>query len=509
MKRQWLCSPMAILIAASFAASCAAQERAAANTNAEDARYAQLSAKLDQVLAVLGDTQRELAESRQQMHELEMKMQAIDTQSSKGEAPVSSEGDNRDVANLQAAVRQLGENTEILQAEVKQHDQTKVESSSKYPIKISGMLLSTTNLIDGAVDNVDLPVVALQRNGSVSHGSLATTWRQTLLGLDAEGPTFWGARSAADIRVDFFGQQPTGTVGYDTNAGTLRLRTAHVHVDWPNSSLTASLDSPLISPYDPTSYMSIGEPSMAWSGNLWTWSPQIEFKHLIPSSATGRVGFEAGLIDPAATASYFNTGLQANPSESSKQPGYETRVSYALGSGDRPLIVGASGYYAFEKYPYHQQIDSWAGTADWKLPLNKRLELSGELYRGRALGQLGGGAFKDFVPYGTGHQVRGLDAEGGWTQLKARISTLIEINAAIGQDSAFAGQVRQGATGGTGSTSTLYPNLTANRTLMGNIVFRPRTYLLFSLEYRKIETWQVMPPADKAQPLGLAIGYLF
>ena len=60
-----------------------------------------------------------------------------------------------------------------------------------------------------------------------------------------------------------------------------------------------------------------------------------------------------------------------------------------------------------------------------------------------------------------------------------------------------------------GPHSTLYPNLTANRTLMGNIVFRPRTYLLFSLEYRKIETWQVTPPRDNAQTFGLAIGYLF
>ena len=81
MKLQWsttLRSPIAILIAALFAASCAAQEPASARANPEDARYAELSAKLDQALAVLGDTQRELAESRQKMHDLEMRMQAID-----------------------------------------------------------------------------------------------------------------------------------------------------------------------------------------------------------------------------------------------------------------------------------------------------------------------------------------------------------------------------------------------------------------------------------------------
>jgi hypothetical protein len=253
--------------------------------------------------------------------------------------------------------------------------------------------------------------------------------------------------------------------------------------------------------------MSIGEPSMAWSGNLWSWSPQIEFKHSTSVSPTASVGFEVGLIDPAATASYFNPSLrQANPSESSMQPSYESRLFYALGSGDHALTIGASGYYGRQKYPYQQHIDSWAGAADWKLPFNQRLELSGELYRGRALGQLGGGAFKDYVPYGAGDEVRGLDAEGGWTQLKARFSPLIEANAAIGQDSAFAQELRDAAAGG---TPTTYSNLVANRTVMGNIIFRPRTYLLFSLEYRKITSWQVASPTSNSQALGLAIGYLY
>jgi hypothetical protein len=507
MKFQWsttLRSPVAILTAALFAASCAAQEPARARATSEDARYAELSAKLDQALAILGDTQRELAESRQKMQDLEIRMQAIDARSTASDAPVSPGEDNREAANLEAAVQQLQENTQILQAEVKQHDQIKVESSSKYPIKITGMLLSTTNLIDGAVDNVDLPVVALPRTGTVDHGSLATTWRQTLLGLDAQGPSVWGGHSGADVRADFFGGQSTG--GYSTNSGTLRLRTAQVHVDWPNTSLIASLDAPLISPLEPTSYMSVGEPSMAWSGNLWNWSPQIELKHSISVSQAGSIGFEAGLIDPAAT-SYFNTALrQANPAEASKQPSYEGRFSYALGSGDYPLTVGVSGYYGRQTYPYQQHIDPWAGTADWKLPLNKRIELSGELYRGRALGDLGGGAFKDYVPYGTGNEIRGLDTEGGWTQLKVRFSPIIEANAAIGQDSAFSGQVRDEAPV---ATPVIYSTLVANRTIMGNIIFRPRTYLLFSLEYRAIDSRQVTPPTDTAHTLGFAIGFLY
>jgi hypothetical protein len=509
MKPQWLItlrSPTVMLFVLLLTISCAAQNDLPAAENPADARYAQLSAKLDQVLTALDNTQRELAESRRQMHELELRVQALDTRSTKDETSSSSAAeDRRGATDLQLAVRQMQETTGILESQVKQHDQIKVESSSKYPIKISGLLLSSTNLNHGAVDNVDLPIVALPRTGSVAHGSFATTWRQTILGLDARGPSFWGAHSGADIHADFFGGQPTS--GYSTNEGTARLRTAHAYLDWPQSRLTFSLDTPLISPLEPTSFLTVAEPSMAWSGNLWNWSPQLEFKHSIATSERGNFGLQLGLIDPAGT-SYFNqTSRQANPSESSKQPGYETRLSYSLGSGDHRLTIGASGFYARQKYPYREHIDSWAGTADWKLPLSRVFELSGELYRGRALGQLGGGAFKDYVVYGAGDDILGLDDEGGWSQLKAKLSSSIEMNAAAGQDSAFAAQVRKGIP--YASASSPYSNLVANRTFLGNVIFRPRAYLLFSLEYRNITSWQVAPPTNHSQTVGLAIGYLY
>ncbi len=513
MKRQWLGRLRLLLVilwSALSAASCGAQNKTdkmgqtSASNATEDARYAQLNAKLDTVLAALGDTQRELAESRTQMQALKARIDAIDAAASSSQENALSTPGPVAAANMQESVRRLQESTQVLQAEVKQHDQTKVESFSKYPVKISGMLLSSTNLTGGGVDNVDLPIVALKPNEEVANGGLATTWRQSILGLDARGPSFWGGHSAADVRVDFFGGQPTG--GYGTNGGTLRLRTAHVDLDWPDSSLTASLDTPLISPLEPTSYLSVAEPAMAWSGNLWSWSPQLAFKHSISVSDTGRVGVEAGLIDPAATASYYNQQLrQYNASESSKQPGYESRVSYTLGTGDHPLTVGVGGYYGRQKYPDERHIDAWAGSADWKLPLGARYEVSGELYRGRALGGLGGGAFKDYVSYGE-YGVRGLNDEGGWVQFKARFSPTVESNAAIGQDSAFAREVRNAAMP---STPTTYSGLVANRTVFGNVIYRPRTYLLFSLEYRRIESWQALPPASSSQTLGLAIGYLY
>lgn len=499
-----------------IAVSCAAQ----ATPSSEDARYAQLSDKMDQVLGSLAATQQQLAESQKQVQALELRVEALEGRPGSAPAPPAtmpsvsngSPGNEQSLpgqtppqSQEEATLHQLQESTDVLQAEVKQHDQTKVESASKYPVKISGMFLSTTNLTNGRVDNIDLPAIALPKSDSVAKGGLATSWRQTILGLDARGPSLWGAHSAADVRVDFFGGEPMG--GYGGSSGAVRLRTAGVHLDWSNTELTASLDTPLISPLDPTSDVTVAEPAMSWSGNLWSWSPQIELKHSLFASTSAETGFEIGVIDPEATANYFNPALrQPSPSESAKQPGYEARVFQSIGRSDHPFTIGIGGYYDRQKYPYHEHVDAWAGTMDWKLPLTNYLELSGELYRGRGLGSLGGGAFKDYVPYENQDGVRGLDDEGGWIQLKARFASSLEGNAAIGQDSAFAGEVRNQFSG---VTSTMYSSLTANRTILGNVIYRPRTYLLFSLEYRKLMTWQAVSPGNRSQIFGLAIGYLY
>jgi hypothetical protein len=401
-------------------------------------------------------------------------------------------------------VKQLQEQDDVLQAEVKQHDQTKLESMSKYPLRISGMLLFSSFLNSGTVDTIDLPVLALPRDPTQPQGSLSATARQTILGLDATGPNLWGAHSSADISIDFFGGIPYAD--YTTSSGILRLRTAHASLDWPQRSLIASFDAPLISPLSPTSFVGVAEPALAWSGNLWTWSPQIEFKDRA-TIAGRKVGMEFGLIDPAAPAAPTGTGQRTpNASESSRQPGYESRLSYTFSLGDQPIEIGAGGYYSRQSYEYGWHNDAWAGTSDWRIPFTRYLELSGEFYRGRGIAGLGGGTWKDYVTYNNHQTFRGLNAEGGWAQIKIKMMRSLEANLAIGQDNAFAGDLRY-------SDSAMmqdnYANLARNRTGLGNVIFRPKSYLLFSAEYRNIHSWPIAGQVNTNQSLGLAAGYLF
>jgi hypothetical protein len=459
--------------------------------------------KLDQVLAALSGMQQQLDDSRQRVDQLQTEVRELRAQLAATDAGTPAETAER-ASELAQSVQQLQNQDEVLQAEVQQHDQTKVESASKFPVKISGLLLFSSFLNDGAVDNIDLPIVALPRTATNAHGSLGATFRQTILGLESKGPMLWGAHSSADLHVDFFGGVPYAD--YTTTTGTLRIRTARAKLDWANHSLIAALDSPLISPVQPTSYVGLGEPPLAWSGNLWIWIPQLESINRA-NLGGGRLGFDFSLVDPAAPGFPSIAGeRQPNAAERSRQPGYQSRISYSFPFRDRPFTLGAGGYYSRQTYSNSQHVDAWAGTADWKLPLTSWLELSGELYRGRALGGLGGGTFKDYLTDPESGAVQGLNDEGGWSQLKARMTKSLEANISIGEDAGFSQELRYYANPG---STDAYTNLARNRTVLANIIYRPKTYLLFSAEYRNIYSWPISGLVNTSQSLGLSTGYSF
>ena len=460
--------------------------------NESDSRYSELEQQMQTVLAALNDTRRQLRESEDRIDQLQGQLKLLQVQKS-GES---------DAASLATAVDELKDETEILQAEVNQHEQSKVESMSKFPVRVYGMVLFTTYANDGKVDNQIAPAAAFPRTNGIANNSFGASLSQTILGVSAYGPTLWGAKSSGDVEMDFF----NGVYGVaNTPTINARFRTGHFGLDWENTSATVEVDAPLISPRSPTSYATVGEPALSWSGNLWNWLPQFRVEQRLPVSATSHVGLEFGLIDP----SYSLPGQPAGyTSLISARPGYESRVSYNWKRGDDVYGIGAGAYYSWSRYPAEQTIDSWAFTADWNLPLQRWALLSGELYHGSGIGDLGGGGFKDAIQQASNNNYYvGLGAEGGWSQLKLRGGRQFEGNFAIGQDTAYGNHVRQGVVPPAGTMP--YWSVARNRSIMENFIYRPRTYLLFSLEHRNIETWQAVTPSNRAQVWTLSAGYLF
>ena len=498
----WAFHPLTLLSAQQADVASIAPVTADMPVHSESSSAPPSQQEIGDILRMLGEMRQDLRDSRQEVEELKKEVTEL-----KEEVAASTNG-SAGAESLKTAVDQLRDDQEVVQSQVKTLEQTKVGTESKYPLSITGMILFNSFVVDGAVDNPILPLIALPRNALYVHHSLGASLEQTELGVNANGPRLWNARTSAGVTVDFF--NPTNyAVIPPPNTMNLRLRTADINLDWKDTQVSGGLQTPLVTPLSPTSFATVGEPSLAWSGNLWTWLPQATVEHRIAATASHHGVLAFGLLDPTAGDV---TGEQAyGILRKSLQPGYEGRIAYEWGDQLRPYEIGANGYYTRQLYYTagtleNQALDFWAGTADWRIPLGGIAELSGEFYRGRGIGDLGGGAFKNVVTEHGAEYSSGLNATGGWAQLKSHLNRSLEVNAFFGEDSAEASQVRN-QTPMANPSPYLY--LVRNQSTAANIIFRPKTYLVFSGEYRYLRSWYIYGPASTAQALDLTMGYLF
>lgn len=469
--------------------------------------------------AQLEQSQRELEEMRAQIAALRVLANQNSTpaqaaSSTPGVTPSSSSSVQASSSSTAAELEDLRERQTVTESQIKTHEQTKVESESKYPVKITGLLLLNGFVNTRQVDAGATPTLAIPGSGSTG-----ASVKQTVLGFNARGPHLFGARSYADLSVDFDGNSQSGYsanfTGYaGSNSTLLRLRTAHAGLQWQDTQAYFSLDRPLFNPDSPTSLTAVAEPALAWSGNLWTWNPQLGVTHDV-AAGSHAVRLQGALIDVAdapwsvAITSAATGGTSAAGSEQSRWPGMEARVAILGSKADEGSHLGLGGYFSPHFSPLGSRYDAWAGTFDARLLLPGRLVFNASSYRGSALGGLGAGGFKDFgyfADLGTNtYYFRPLDDIGGWVQLKEKFSERLEFNAAFGLDNVFAQELRPYAVPG----GTIYQNLARNRTYTGNVIYSPSAYLLFSLEYRHIDSSPVTGLSSGSNVIGLGAGYKF
>ncbi len=323
---------------------------------------------------------------------------------------------------------------QVLNAKVEEHEQVKVESSSRYRLKISGIALFNVLDTSGQLDNLDVPSRAV--HPPTYAGSLAASFRQSVLGLRGIGPTVFRARTSADFQLDFVNGAagPYGGVG----AGLVGLRIARVQFDWTKMSIAAGLETPFFSPNSPTSYLSLAVPAFAAAGNLWNWTPAIRAERRFDFTSS-QLKIEAGVLDSTGYSVSGSDVRLPTPGESSRQPVYAVRLSGNNRVEDHPVSFGISGIYASMRFPTGQIQSASGAVADWKFPLIARLQLSGAFFSGKGLDGFGGLALPSVPPenyqhylYATAPDLAGVSVIGGWSQLKFTLNSRSEFNAAGG-----------------------------------------------------------------------------
>jgi len=407
----------------------------------------------------------------------------------------------------EARLARLEESQQLADARITEQSQTKVESGSKYRVRLSGIVLLNFYGNRGVVDNQDFPQIATPRSAVDSAQSFGGSLRQSQIGVEVFGPEIVGARTSADVKFDFAGgftDVPNGVA-----MGIVRLRTGTFRMDWTNTSIVSGQDRLFFAPLAPTSLASLAVPALSYSGNLWAWTPQVRIEHKIALSDISHLLLQAGILDSLSGELPLSQDRLPSWGEQSGQPAYAGRIAWTHRAFGQDLTVGFGGYYARQNFGLDRNVNGWASTFDVLLPLGKYFNLSGEFYRGAAVAGLGGGIGQSILTSGPftdpATTIKGLNSMGGWVQLKFKPKTNFEINGAFGQDNPFAGELRRFP----GSPSYFGESLARNLTPFVNFIYQPRSDVLFSVEYRRLQTYVLDSGANTANHVAASVGYIF
>ena len=450
----------------------------------------------------------ESAELRKELEAARSQLVSLFAQAPGATSATASQG-NPTEPSIEDRIAKVEENQQLASAEVAEQSQTKVESNSKYRLRLSGIALFNAYVNRGSVNNQDYPEIATAPGPLGSSGTFGGSLRQSQIGLEAFGPTIAGARTSAKVQFDFAGGFPITSNG--VSFGLMRLRTATVRFEWDNTSVIAGQDSLFIAPSSPTSIATLAIPAFAYSGNLWSWTPQFRVEHRFTLSERSSLLLQGGLLDSLTGESPIS-GFNRYPTagENSGQPAYATRLAWTQSLHGQNITLGAGGYYARQSLGYGRTIDGWAGTMDLTLPLGSHFEFTGQFYRGRATGGLGGGIGQSVLWTGSlldpATEVYGLDSIGGWAQLKYKATSKLQFNGVFGQDNPFAGQLRE-----FGSSQTYYyaSPLSKNQSAMVNFLYQPKSDIVLSLEYRHLKTYTLDSSANGSNIVTMSAGYIF
>ena len=258
-------------------------------------------------------------------------------------------------------------------------EQSKVSSSQRFPISLTGMLLFNAFTNGRNSGGAEYPETATLSPYPATDGG---TVRQTILGLKFNGPDLpGGGKASGSIYMDFFG----GTLAPGNNL--LRIRTATLDLNWKNTTVTAGQDKPIISPRDPSSFAQVGVSPLTAAGNLWDWNPQVRVEQRFSFGENTGLKAQVGVYE--TTENYSTTlPFEYSATLERSRPAYQGRFEFFHGNDKRRIEI-ASGFSLGATHVASQSVQSRIASLDWLFRPFPLLEFSGEAFNGQNVGGLG------------------------------------------------------------------------------------------------------------------------
>jgi hypothetical protein len=375
----------------------------------------------------------------------------------------------------------------LLQAQVAEQAQTKVESNSKLPVKIFGTIVSNTFFNTGEVNWLDNPNIVVPAPVSLPAGSFSSTLRQSRIGAVVEGPTIGSANANGFFAVDFLGGIPNFQTGQVM--GIPRLLYAFVRVEGAKTVLEVGQDHMILAPRNPTSLAAMSFPDLYRSGNLYLRAPQVRVEHTFTAGKSGDFLAAGGILAPIAGDFASNSFTFVPPNlagERSRWPALEARLAWrarpANAGEEKGWEIGISGHYGRERY-VAGITPSWATALDFDAH-SGRVGFGGEWFVGRNLDAFGGAL---------GQLAK---STGGFFEGRLRATSRLEFNTGLGKDRLF-------------DLRGFPAALTGNTSVYANTIFRWTPELASSVEYRWLSTVPAQGEARRNNHINFVLAYSF
>ena len=382
-----------------------------------------------------------------------------------------------------APVETLEEKVEVQGQRIEEQAQTKVESSQRFPIRLTGMALVNAFVNSKQNGGSDYPTAASANPGTDRAGA---TVRQTTIGLEYNGPqTFLGGTVHGALFMDFYqGAAPL--------LEWIRLRTATIQMDWKTRSVKLGVDKPIFSPRDPDSLAQVGISPLTGTGNLWLWMPQIRLEQDLSLGASSGVNAQIGAVETHETNPYVTTS--ATVKIETVRPGLEGRVmAWHRLDDDRRLEV-AVGFHASTTHAGGYSIPSNLVSLDWFFNPWKRVEFSGAFFSGQNLSNLGTGAINQGY-YISFNNAEAIGTIGGWGQFTVHAARRLDFHV-------FTGQQQYGM-------SDRPTSVSRNLLFGANLYFRVAPNVLFGPELTQTRTSYFGQGLRINNHYDIALAYLF
>jgi hypothetical protein len=357
---------------------------------------------------------------------------------------------------------------EVLKAQIEEQSQTKVESSSRMPVKITGAIVTNAYVNSGEAIWLENPnLVGAPPASGAPTGSASLTARQSRIGLQTSGIMIGGWQASGEIIADFYAGVPNFQTG--TVMGLPRLLYAFGRIENDRTAFEIGQDHAILAPRDPTSLAAFAFPLLFRSGNLYLRVPQARVEQKLTSNWT----LSGGVIAPIAgdAGATFEFAPPPGAGERSKRPAFEARIGYARGDRDAAseIQAGLSGHYGWRRLGT-ELVDSWAVAVDANARVG-RLGAAGEYFRadnaqpfGGAISQIG-------------------RSSGGWAEGRFSVSSRALLTGGFGIDHP------------TDAVGRLLR--TDNRTAFSSVIFDLTPEISASVEYRWLRTRLGLVPVSR------------